>query len=68
MSKITEINPLPIQVEAWVICRLLHSKRPVYTGKKIWIESIKEWHEEIIWVCDTCQTDEKKNSDKNENE
>lgn len=55
MSKITEISPLPDHVEAWVRCRMLHSKRPFYTGNKIWIEYIQEWREEIIWVCDECE-------------
>lgn len=53
-GKITEISPLPNHVEAWARCRLLHSKRPILTGKKIFIESIQEWREEIIWVCDHC--------------
>lgn len=47
--------PMPSHVEAWVRCHLLHSKRPIYTGKKIWIEVIKEYREEIIWVCDVCK-------------
>lgn len=53
-NKITKVNPLPKEVEAWALCRLLHTKRPVQTGKKIFIESIQEWREEIIWVCDHC--------------
>ena len=63
MSKITEISPLPKHVEAWARCTLLHRKRPIYTGKKVFIDSIKEWREEIIWVCDICQADENKNSE-----
>ncbi len=55
MSKITQINPLPKHLEALLVCRLLHKKRPVYTGKKIFIEETNEWREEIIWVCDTCK-------------
>lgn len=58
ISKITEINPIPKEVQAWGRCLLLHKKRPVYTGKKVWIESIKEWGNEIIWVCDECQKNE----------
>ena len=57
MSKLTEISPLPKNIIAWVRCNLLHKKKPVYTGKKIWIESIKEWREEIIWVCHECTKD-----------
>lgn len=55
MSKITEISPLPSHLEAWARCTLLHRKRPVYTGNKIFVESIKECREEIICVCDICK-------------
>lgn len=63
MSKITEISSLPGHVEAWARCRLLHKKRPVYTGKKVWVESIKEWREEIIWVCDECDSKPSEHND-----
>jgi hypothetical protein len=55
MSKITEISPFPAHIKAWARCRLLHKKRPIYTGKKIYIEQIKEYVEEIIWICDECE-------------
>lgn len=55
MSKITEINPLPKEVEAWVRCRLLHTKRP--ERKNVWLESIQDWAIEIVWVCDECNKD-----------
>lgn len=60
MNKITS---LPTHVEAWARCMLLHRKRPIYTGNEVWIESIKEWRKEIIWVCDICEGDAKINSE-----
>ncbi len=68
MSELTQLNTLHKNIVAWGRCNLLHKKRPFYTGNKVWVESTKEWREEILWVCDICQADEKINSEKREKE
>lgn len=64
MSKITNISNPPEEVQAWALCRLLHTKRPFRTGKRTYIESIQEWRDEIVWICDQCANKNDNHTDK----
>ena len=55
----TNIEPMPKNVEKWLVCRMLHKKRPIMTGEIIWDEITKESIREIKWVCDICDTEKK---------
>ena len=55
MSDLTTIQPFPSEkLKRWFDCKLLHKKKPVLTGKKIWNEENGEWSYEIISVCEEC--------------
>lgn len=54
---ITSISPLPLNVEAWARCRLLHSKIPVWDGDYRQDEITGKQIKNIRWVCAICEKD-----------
>lgn len=45
----------PKEIEEWAYCCLIHPKRPIFTGRHLWIPSIYSYEPEIIWKCDVCE-------------
>ncbi len=61
----TTTGKMPKELAKIMHCRLLHSRVPRMTGKKVWNQEWKEWMPEIIYVCkEGCYQQEK--TDKND--
>lgn len=38
-----------------ICCSIFHMKTPHWTGNMIWHPSMRQYEQEIIWTCDTCE-------------